>query len=236
MPLPKISHPTFELKLPSTQEVIKYRPFLVKEEKLLLIAQSSGDQADIVNAIRQVINNCILSKEVDVEQFTTFDLEYLFLKIRSKSVNNIITLTYKDLEDEQKYEVEINLDDIEIKETETHTNKIAITEDTGLIMRYPRADLNNMLTEADEEMDVFFTILEYCIEKVYDSQDVYIFADTSDEEKDEFISSLNVETFKKIQDFFATMPKLYYEAKYTNSLGKEKVIPLTTLNDFFTLG
>lgn len=236
MPLPKISHPTFELTVPSTKETIKYRPFLVKEEKLLLIAQASNEPADIVNAIRQVINNCILSKEIDVDQFTTFDLEYLFLKIRSKSVNNIITLTYKDLEDEQRYDVEIDLDSIEIKETESHTNKIPITETTGMIMRYPRADLNNLLTEADEEMDLFFTILEYCIEKVYDDQDVYIFEENSDEEKDEFISSLNVETFKKIQDFFATMPKLYYEAKYTNSLGKEKVIPLTTLNDFFSLG
>jgi hypothetical protein len=236
MPLPKISHPTFELKLPSTQEVIKYRPFLVKEEKLLLIAQASSEPVDIVNAIRQVIHNCILTKEVDVNNFTTFDLEYLFLKIRSKSVNNIITLTYKDLEDEQRYEVEINLDDIEIKETEGHTNRIPITVDTGMIMRYPKADLNNMLTEADEEMDVFFTILEYCIEKVYDNQDVYIFSETSEEERDEFIASLDVETFKKIQDFFATMPKLFYEAKYTNSLGKEKVIQLTTLNDFFTLG
>lgn len=236
MALPKISHPIFELTLPSTKQVIKYRPFLVKEEKILLTAQVSGEPQDVVTAIRQVINNCILTEGVDVEKITTFDLEYLFIKIRAKSVNNIIKLAYRDLDDDKRYEVEVDLDEIEIQEDPNHSTKIEINSTSGIVMKYPSAELATSLKLLDGEMDMFFEVLKGCIESIYDSENVYYTKDVPNEELDEFLQSLDVNTFKKIQEFFNTMPKLYYEVRYVNSLGKEKLIPLTTLNDFFTLG
>lgn len=236
MPLPKISHPIFELTIPSTKQQIKYRPFLVKEEKVLLMAQASGEPQDIIIAIKQVINNCILTEGVDIDQMTTFDLEYFFIKIRAKSVNNIINLTYKDLEDEKRYTVDVDLDSIEIKEDPNHKNVIDAGNGITIQMKYPKADIAAALKVVDGELDVFFQILKDCIETINDGTQTYIASDYNSEEMDEFVQSLDVNTFKQIQDFFATMPKLYYEVKYTNSLGNEKVIPLTTLNDFFTLG
>lgn len=236
MALPKIGYPIFELILPSTKETIKYRPFLVKEEKILLTAQASGEPSDIINSVKQVINNCIITNGISVDDLSTFDLEFLFIKIRAKSVNNIITLTYRDLEDEKKYEVEVDLDEVTIKEDPTHTNKFDIGGGYGLVMRYPRADLTNSLKFIEGDMSAFFEVLKNSIESVYDSENVYKFSDYTAEEIDEFVQELDTKAFKKIQDFFATMPKLYYEVKYTNSLDKEKVIPLTALNDFFTLG
>jgi hypothetical protein len=126
MALPKINYPIFELILPSTKQNVKYRPFLVKEEKILLTAQISGEPQDIINSIKQVINNCIITEGVDVDKVTTFDLEYLFIKIRAKSVNNVITLAYKDLEDEKRYEVEVDLDQIEIKDAELFNGMLKV--------------------------------------------------------------------------------------------------------------
>jgi len=236
MALPKIGYPTFELILPSTKETVKYRPFLVKEEKILLTSQASGEANDIINAVKQVINNCILTDKINVDGLTTFDLEYLFIKIRAKSVNNVINLTYKDMEDDQKYVVEINLDEVEIKEDPNHVTKFDIGNGYGLVMKYPRADLTNSLKFVEGEMDAFFEVLKSSIESVYDAESVYKLSDNTPEEVDEFIQSLDTKAFKKIQDFYSTMPKLYYEVKYTNSLGNDKLIPLTSLTDFFTLG
>ena len=236
MSLPKLGYPIFELSLPSTKQSVRYRPFLVKEEKILLTAQASGEPADIIFAIRQVINNCILTEGIDIEALTTFDLEYLFIKIRAKSVNNVISLTYRDLEDDKRYDVEVDLDKIEMKEDPSHTNKIDIGNGLGIVMKYPKADLAATLKVVDGELDIFFEVFKGCIDHIYDSEQIYKASDYSAEDLDEFVQSLDVETFKKIQEFFTTMPKLYYEVKYTNSLGNEKTIPLTSLNDFFTLG
>ena len=236
MALPKASYPIFDLILPSNKQSIKYRPFLVKEEKILLTAYASGEAKDIIIALKQVINNCILTEKIDVDNLTTFDLEYLFIKIRAKSVNNIINLTYQDLDDDKRYEVEVDLDNIEIKEDPSHTNKIEVGNGLGMIMKYPSAELATKLEAGNDDMQVFFKVLENCVESIYDANGVYPVEDEDPAELEEFIQSLDVSTFKKIQEFFTTMPKLYYEVKYTNSLGTEKVIPLTTLNDFFTLG
>ena len=236
MSLPKLSYPIFELTLPSTKQTIRYRPFLVKEEKILLTAQASGEPKDILLALRQVINNCVLTEGIDIEQLTTFDLEYLFIKIRAKSVNNVIKLAYKDLDDEKRYEVEVDLDSIEVQETPGHTNKIDLGNGLGVVMKYPRADLSSSLKNLDGELDIFFEVLKGCMETIYDENTTYNVAEYESEELDEFVQSLDVGAFQKIQEFFATMPKIYYEVKYTNSLGKEKVIPLTNLNDFFMLG
>jgi hypothetical protein len=234
--LPKIGYPIFTLKLPSTDKEIKYRPFLVKEEKLLLMAQSSEDPKEIIGAIKQVISNCILSEDVSVDELCTFDMEYIFIKIRAKSINNVIEVTYRDLEDDKRYTVEINLDEIEVKKETDHTNKIEINEQLGMVMKYPKTNVANNIESVDGETDLFFQILKGCIEKIYDSETVYDVSEYSADELDDFIQQLDVKTFKKVQDFFATMPRLHYEVKYTNSLGKEKNIVLNNLTDFFTLG
>ena len=234
--LPKIGYPIFTLKLPSTDKEIKYRPFLVKEEKLLLMAQSSEDPKEIIVAIKQVISNCILSEDVSVDELCTFDMEYIFIKIRAKSINNVIEVTYRDLEDDKRYTVEINLDEIEVKKETDHTNKIEINEQLGMVMKYPKTNVANNIESVDGETDLFFQILKGCIEKIYDSETVYDVSEYSADELDDFIQQLDVKTFKKVQDFFATMPRLHYEVKYTNSLGKEKNIVLNNLTDFFTLG
>ena len=234
--LPKIGYPIFTLKLPSTDKEIKYRPFLVKEEKLLLMAQSSEDPKEIIGAIKQVISNCILSEDVSVDELCTFDMEYIFIKIRAKSINNVIEVTYRDLEDDKRYTVEINLDEIEVKKETDHTNKIEINEQLGMVMKYPKTNVANNIESVNGETDLFFQILKGCIEKIYDSETVYDVSEYSADELDDFIQQLDVKTFKKVQDFFATMPRLHYEVKYTNSLGKEKNIVLNNLTDFFTLG
>lgn len=236
MSLPKLSFPTFELTLPSTKQVVKYRPFLVKEEKILLIAQSSEDPSQILNAVKQVLNNCIISEDIDVNSLTTFDIEYMFIKIRAKSVNNIINLTYKDNEDDQKYTFEVDLDEIEVKEFPGHTNKVALENNDYVLLKYPGPDIAKAVLDSAEEADVFFKIIVNCIDKIFIGGVEYDASKYSEVELDEFLQSLNVSTFKNFQEFFDTMPRLYHELKYTNSNGNERVIKLTNLNDFFTLG
>lgn len=234
MSLPKITHPTFSVTVPSTTEKIRMRPFLVREEKILLLAQTSDDPGDISDAIKQVINNCAQDK-LKVDDLTTFDLEYLFLKLRAKSVGNVIDLKYTDPVDENVYDIKVNLDDVEIIRDPEHTNKIEITKDTGLVLRYPKADMANDIKNIQTEIDLLFGVIKYCIETVYDKDDVYKLADFSGEEVEDFLNSLNVETFQKIQKFFETMPRLHYEVKYKSKQGESRSVVLKTLTDFFTL-
>lgn len=236
MALPKVSHPIFELTLPSSKKVIKYRPFLVKEEKLLLMAQSGNDAKEVIGTIKQVINNCILSTDVSVDELTSFDIEYIFIKLRARSIGNVIELTYRDLEDDKKYDVTVDLDAVEIVFNESHNPKIEINKTTGLTLMYPSVDSSITALADDETSDAIFDLIGKSIESIYDENGVYDPKEYSDEEILEFVSSLSIEVFQKIQEFFTTMPKLHYEIKYTNSLGNEKTIVLNTLNDFFTLG
>lgn len=237
MSLPKLSYPTFEVTVPSSGDKIKFRPFLVKEEKILLIAQTGGDAKEILNAIKQVVNNCIVTEKFDVEKLTTFDLEYIFIKLRSKSVNNVIKLSYRDGEDDEVYDFEVDLDKVEMKMDPEHSNKIKINDEgLGMILKYPRTDMIEKIGKVDTEIDVFFEVLKYCIEKVYDAENVYDTKEYEAKDIEEFIQSLDVNTFKQIQRFFETTPKLYYEMEYKNKLGKDKKIVLQNLTDFFTLG
>jgi len=235
MALPKIEHPTFELVLPSNKKKIRFRPFLVKEEKILLMAMTGEDPNEIASALKQVINNCMLD-DVNVEELATIDVEYLFIKIRAKSVNNIIKLTYRDLEDDKRYDVEVNLDEVEVKFSDEHNNTIIVNDKIKFTMKYPTANISLKLKESNNAGDILFDILKNCIDKIYDGNNVYNAGDSSQEELEEFITSLDVKTFNQVQKFFTTMPKLFYEIKYTNSLDKEKTITLDSLNDFFTLG
>lgn len=235
MSLPKINYPLFEVEIPSTEQKIKMRPFLVKEEKILLMAQSTGNSRDTVLAIKQVVNNCIVDV-VDVEKLTTFDLEYLFVKLRARSINNIISVTYSDPEDEQQYKLDIDLDQVEIRRDERHNNKIEITDDMGVILRYPKTDMLKAVDQATSEVDLYFEVIKYCIDQVYDAETVYEMSEQEPEEVQEFVASLDVNAFKQIQLFLETMPKLHYETSYTNSQGTERKVVLQNLNDFFMLG
>ena len=235
MALPKLDHPIFELKVPSLKRTAKFRPFLVKEEKILLMAQTSGDPKEIILAIKQVINNCI-QENTDVDNLTTFDLEFLFVKLRSKSVNNVIELVYTDPDDEEKYKINVNLDEIEILEDPSHTNKIEINRQMGIILRYPRVDIINGIEKADDETSMFFEILKHSVDTIYEGDKVYKANEYKVEEIEEFLQSLDVNTLKKLQDFYTTMPKMHYVARYTTKDGKEKELVLSNLNDFFMLG
>jgi hypothetical protein len=238
MALPKIKIPLFDVTIPSSKKQAKFRPFLVKEEKILLMAQSGGSRKEVINALTQVINNCMTyldGTSLNINELTTFDLEYLFLKLRAKSIDNVIKLQYVDHEDEKTYNFEVPLDSIVIQYHDDHQNKIKVDDDIGVIMKYPKAiDINDIDdNESTEQFSI--NMLRNCIEKIYDADNVYLTSECTPEELDEFVDSLSVKAFTDIQKFFETMPKLYHKLEYTNSLGTERTIELSTLDDFFTL-
>lgn len=230
MALPKIQVPIFFIKIPSTQQELKFRPFLVKEEKILLMAQESGEKEEIL-ALIQVINNCCLDT-INVEKLTTFDLEYIFLKLRARSVNNVVNLRYRDMEDDKIYEFDINLDEIEVKFDQNHSNKIQINNDIGLILKYPSIKIAETISDADG-INSLNKILVSCIDTIYDKEKVYPASESTEQELIDFIENLDSKSFKKIQNFFETMPKLYHELNYKNSNGNDRIIKLSTLKDFF---
>lgn len=235
MSLPKIMHPTFNVTVPSTKQKIRMRPFLVKEEKILLMAQTSENPKDIVLAIQQVVNNCLVD-EVRVESLTTFDIEYLFLKLRGKSVSDTIELKYTDPVDSNTYNITVNVDDVEVKFNDDHNTNIHITEHSGIVLKYPKADMAEKLGDnIKSEVDLMFELMKYCIEKVYDENEVYELSDYTDIQITEFVESLDINTFQQIQKFIETMPKLYHEVAYTRKDGSKATLVLQTLNDFFTL-
>lgn len=235
MPLPKIDQPLFEVRVPSSQKKILFRPFLVKEEKLLLIAQTSDDMADMIRAIKQVLQNCA-QDSLDVDDLTTFDLEYLFLKLRSRSVNNIVKLSYRDTEDNELYTFELDLDTIEVEMPENVDAKIKISDKAGLTMKYPSASITDKMGTFENEIDLMTFFIANCIDTVYDEESVYVMSEYSQEEIAEFLDSLNVATFEKIKGFFDKMPRLYHKISYKNSLGNDREIELTNLRDFFMWG
>lgn len=234
MALPKISAPILSFVIPSTQEIKKFRPFLVKEEKILLLAQE-GAESDTILALKQVITNCC-HDSIDVDKLTTFDLEYIFLKLRAKSINNMVKLRFKDREDEKVYEFDVNLDDVEIKHNPEHTNTIKVNDEVGIIMRYPDVSMTNAMTDIKSADELFTRVVTYCIDSIYDKEKVYPASEATAEELNEFIDSLDHNTFEKIQHFFDTMPKLYHELHYRNELGNDRTIKLESVKDFFMLG
>jgi acylphosphatase len=236
MALPKLDKPTFNITVPSTGKNLTFRPFLVKEEKILLMAQQSDAEKDILGAIKQVINNCVIDANFDVDDLTTFDLEYMFLKLRARSVNNIIEVSYRDLEDDQLYKFSVDLDEVEITKPENISNKIAITDEIGIVMKYPSVKLIDNTPDSATASETLDYLIRGCIDQIYDADSVYVVAEQSEEEVEEFIDSLDVATFEKIRDFFNNIPKMYHKLQYKNKLGNERVIELQSLRDFFTWG
>ena len=238
MPLPKIATPTYELELPSTGETIKYRPFLVKEEKLLVIAMESEDTKQITNAIKAVLKSCVLTKGVKVEQLPTFDIEFLFLNIRGKSVGEDleVNVTCPD-DDETQVPVTIYLDDIEVQKDDNHSNKIKLDDTIMMELKYPSLDQfikNNFDFNEKNAMDQSFDLIASCIDKVYTQDEVWAAADCTKKEMKDFLEQMNSSQFKEIENFFETMPKLSHTIKITNPKTKvESEVVLEGLASFF---
>ena len=238
MPLPKISTPTYELELPSTGQSIKYRPFLVKEEKLLVIALESEDTKQITTAIKSVIKNCILTKDIKVENLPTFDIEYLFLNIRGKSVGESVDVNIICPDDnETNVSVSINLDDIQVQKNENHTNKIKLDDNIMMEMKYPSLEQfikNNFDFNNDNAMEQSFDLIASCIGKIYTEDEVWSAADVTKKELTEFLESMNSSQFKDIEKFFETMPKLSHKITVVNPKTKvESEVVLEGLASFF---
>ena len=234
MKLPVITQPLFEVTIPSTKKTVSFRPFLVREEKILLIAQE-GASTDILRAIKQIINNCIID-DINMKSLTTFDLEYLFLKLHAKSVNNIAKLSYRDKEDDKVYDFEINLDEIEVQFNENNNKQIKINDSTGIIMKYLSADITENMREFDNEIDLLNFFIVNSMDTIYDKDEIYRVEDFSEEEVTEFIDNLPPKTFDDIKKFFETIPTLEYTIKYKNSKGTDRLIELKSVKDFFMWG
>jgi hypothetical protein len=233
MALPKIAAPQYELTVPSTEETIKFRPFLVKEEKLLLLANESDENNEMINAVRQIITNCTFEK-LDIETLALFDLEYVFLKIRAKSVGEVVNLKLLCEDDGETYaDVEINLDDVNIVWNDKHTNHIELTDDVGLMMRYPQFDLIDMGGQGGET-EYIFKMIKSCINQVYEGDTIHERSDFTDKDLDAFIESLTSEHFQKLQEFFETMPRLKHDVKFKNpKTKKQNKMTLEGMQSFF---
>ena len=238
MPLPKIATPTYELELPSTGKTIQYRPFLVKEEKVLVIALESEDNKQITTAIKTVLRNCVLTKGIKVEFLPTFDIEFLFLNIRGKSVGEEIEVNIICPDDEEtQVPVTINLDDIKIQKDENHTNRIKLDDSIMMEMKYPSLDQfikSNFDFNDENAMNQSFELIAASIDKIYTEDEVWATADCTKKEVKEFLESMNSSQFKAIESFFETMPKLSHTIKVTNPKTKvEGEVVLEGLASFF---
>lgn len=233
MPLPKIDQPLFEVIVPSTKKKILFRPFLVREEKLLLISQQGGEDTEVIRAIKQILRLCVQDEDFDVDKLTTFDLEYLFLKLRAKSVNNIVKLSYRDNEDGKTYNFELDLDTIEIDIPENVNSQISVSDNISMIMKYPSASITDKLQQFDNEVDLMTFFIVNCIDTILTEDEIFPADDYSTQELEEFLDQLPVSSFEKIREFFENMPKLYHKIDYTNSEGNSRSIELSNLKDFF---
>ena len=238
MPLPKIATPTYELELPSTGKTIKYRPFLVKEEKLLVLALESDSTKDITNAIKAVLKDCIQTRGVKVEQLPTFDIEYLFLNIRGKSVGEEIEVSVLCPDDGETYtEVQINIDDIKVNKDKDHSKQIKLDNTLMMEMKYPSLDQfvrSNFEFSNDNQVDQSFELIASCIDKVFSADEAWTTDDFTKKEITEFLEQMNSQQFKQIESFFSTMPKLSHEVEVVNPNTKKKsTVTLEGLASFF---
>ena len=239
MSLPKLNVPVYETVLPSTEKVIKYRPFLVKEEKVLLTAMEDGKTETIMNAVKQVLKNCIQSK-IDLDKLPTFDLEFLFLRLRAKSVGEEVTIGLKPWGCPQKNgelcdkttEVKVNLEEVKVIKDEKHTSKIMLDDNVGIKMRYP--DISKIDSDMGDNFETGMKMVKDSIDMIFTSEETHERDTISEKELEEFIDSLNTEQFGRIKEFFDTMPQLKHTAKYTcSTCGEEKETTITGLNSFF---
>jgi hypothetical protein len=234
MPLPKLVAPTYELVLPSTEQKIKYRPFLVREEKILLLAMESEDEKQMTEAVKTILKNCILSK-VKVEELPVFDIEYIFLNIRSKAVGEEIELNVTCPDDgDTQVKVTLNIDDIQVTKPEGHNRIIKLNDTVTIQMKYPSMEtfIKNNFSGSGNVDDVF-SLASSCIEQVAEGEDVYETKSFSKKELNDFMESMDTAQFLKLQDFFETMPRLSHTIKVTNPSTKvESEVVLEGLANF----
>ena len=236
MALPKLNTPTYELEVPSTDQKIKYRPFLVKEEKILLMAMESKDNTQIIQAVKDIVSSCTF-EQIDVSSLPMFDMEYIFLNIRAKSVGEVSNLKILCPDDKKTYaNVDLDLTEVQVQVGDDHTNKIELTDDMGIIMTYPTID--SFLDSGIEKIDAnnMLDVISTCVLQIYEKngEKVYQAKDQTKKELTEFIESMNSAQFKKVQSFFDTMPKLKHTIKVKNpKTKKSSEITLSGLNDFF---
>lgn len=231
MSLPKIKRTIFELELPSTGEKINYTPFSVKEEKILLVAQESKDIEQSILSVKQIVNNCLIDKSVD--ELSMFDLEYVLLLLRSKSVDNTVKFSIKDPETEESHELEFDLDTVKVTKDESHSKEIRLDDDYVLYMRYPTINEFLLMMENKTDPETNYKIMLNCMDKLVTEDEVYKLAELEKDEVEKFLDSLDASVVKKMEKFFTTMPKMRHEITYTNSLGNEKTFVIEGLETFF---
>ena len=240
MPLPKINTPTYEMTLPSTGKKIRYRPFLVREEKILIMAMESENMPDITNAIVQILGECILTENVKVEDLATFDIEYLFLNVRARSVGETVDVNITCPDDEEtQVEMTIDLDSIKIQKTRGHKNIIKLDNDLSMKLRYPSlkqfVESNFETGQIESEVGQSLSMITSCIEMIYNSEESWEASDYSKKELDEFVEQMNTKQFKEIEKFFTTMPKLSHKIMVKNpNTGVESEVVLEGLAPFFS--
>ena len=242
MALPKLNVPVYEAILPSTETVIKYRPFLVKEEKILLTAMESENEKTITDAVKQIIKNCVQG-DLDVERLPTFDIEYIFLRLRAKSVGEEVKIGLrpwgcpenKGELCEFTTEVPINLEEVKVQKTENHSNKIMLTDDIGIILRYPNIEsIKEMMRGELSETEVGLKVIKNSVEMVFTQEETHERDSFTETELDDFFDSLNTLQMEKIREFFDTMPVLKHTVKYNcKTCGEEKETTVQGLNSFF---
>ena len=240
MPLPKVSTPTFDLVLPSNGKKIKYRPFLVREEKILIMALESEDMKQITNAVVQILSACILTRGVKIQNLATFDIEYLFLNVRAKSVgeNVEVNITCPD-DDKTSVQVSIDIDTIKVQKDEKHKSTIKLDDNLSIKLKYPSLDqfIESNFEAGDEKDNINNTLsmITSCIDMIYNEEESWNGSDSTKKELGEFIDQLNTKQFKMIEDFFTTMPKLSHKVKVTNPQTKvESEVLLEGLAAFFS--
>lgn len=240
MPLPKISTPTYELELPSNGKKIKYRPFLVREEKILIMALETEDLKQISDAIVQILSSCILTKTAKVEDLSTFDIEYLFLNVRAKSVGETVEVNVTCPDDgETAVKMEINVDDIKVQRDPKHSNVIKLDDRLSMKLKYPSlnqfVENNFEISENVADVDKSLSMISSCIDVVYDEEESWSASDCTKKELEEFIEQLNTKQFKEIETFFTTMPKLFHTIQVKNpKTGVESEVVLEGLASFFS--
>ena len=240
MPLPKINTPTFELVLPSTAKKIKYLPFLVREEKILVMAMESDDMKQITSAIIDILNNCILTRGIKVEKLSTFDIEYLFLNVRSKSVGETVEVNVTCPDDgETQVQMEIDIDSIKVKKDKNHTNIVKLDDNLSMKLKYPSMNefIENNFDATDtsrSEVSQSLDMITSCIDMIYNEEESWSSTDSTKKELSEFIEQLNTKQFKDVEKFFTTMPKLSHTVKVKNpKTGVENKVVLEGLASFF---
>ena len=240
MPLPKISTPTYELVLPSTNKKVKYRPFLVKEEKILIMALESEDQKQITNAIKSVLADCILTRGVKVDKMATFDIEYLFLNVRGKSVGETVEVNVTCPDDgKTTVEMEIDIDSIKIQKDPNHSNIVELVDNLSIQMNYPSLDqfieTNFDLNDTKNQVDQSLHVIMSCIKQVYNEEEAWEASNCTKKELRDFVESMNSKQFKEVENFFETMPKLSHKVKVMNPNTKvESEVVIEGLASFFS--